>query len=194
MRPKMALIFGSESDPFKSLNSKREIWERNQKENWCCEKVDKFGREIAKIPTFNPWNSKSLDCLFIFQIDFPCNCICIKVGSSKIMSEHRRPAVATGGIELKDDVTAVSELSTTTTMDVESLRKKLRQRWELASVLNFLHVTTLLHFLFSLHREKQFLSFFYLHRRCICLVWKRFFQNGFLLSFSLESLADAVEI
>ncbi|GFP80284.1 hypothetical protein PHJA_000171800 [Phtheirospermum japonicum] len=53
---------------------------------------------------------------------------------------HRRP-VAVGGVTvLNDDVVKVSESSPTRTIDVDSVREKLRQRWELASVLNFLHV------------------------------------------------------
>ncbi|KAI3468257.1 hypothetical protein Pfo_024920 [Paulownia fortunei] len=56
------------------------------------------------------------------------------------MAEARRRPVATGGITLNEEVMIISKSLSTTTTDVESVRKKLRQRWELASVLNFLHV------------------------------------------------------
>ncbi|KAL6556600.1 hypothetical protein OROGR_005888 [Orobanche gracilis] len=57
------------------------------------------------------------------------------------MAEARRRAVGGGGVPaLNDDVVKVSESSFTRTTDVEPVREKLRQRWELASVLNFLHV------------------------------------------------------
>ncbi|KAL6524118.1 hypothetical protein OROMI_031213 [Orobanche minor] len=57
------------------------------------------------------------------------------------MAEARRPLVAWGGVPaLKDDVVKVTESSLRRTTDVEPVREKLRQRWELASVLNFLHV------------------------------------------------------
>ncbi|PIN09659.1 hypothetical protein CDL12_17758 [Handroanthus impetiginosus] len=46
--------------------------------------------------------------------------------------------VETGGVGHKDDVMVISESSLLP--EVEPARKKLRQRWELASVLNFLHV------------------------------------------------------
>ncbi|XP_028113477.1 DDT domain-containing protein DDR4-like [Camellia sinensis] len=55
------------------------------------------------------------------------------------MSENRRrktPTVAAGG-ETREDLAMVSELSPT---ESELARLRLRQRWEFASVLNFLHV------------------------------------------------------
>ncbi|CAL5384300.1 unnamed protein product [Camellia sinensis] len=55
------------------------------------------------------------------------------------MSENRRrktPTVAAGG-ETREDLAMVSELSPT---ESELSRLRLRQRWEFASVLNFLHV------------------------------------------------------
>ncbi|KAL7159385.1 hypothetical protein ABFS83_01G024100 [Erythranthe nasuta] len=58
------------------------------------------------------------------------------------MAESLRRTAAIGGDELDDDddVMIMSEFPLTATTDVEPLREKLRQRWELASVLNFLHV------------------------------------------------------
>lgn len=50
------------------------------------------------------------------------------------------------GDERNDDVLVVSEQSSAI-MDVEMERQKLRRRWELASVLNFLKVVKLLFFL-----------------------------------------------
>ncbi|KAL6501950.1 hypothetical protein OROGR_027083 [Orobanche gracilis] len=61
--------------------------------------------------------------------------------SSSRMAKARRRQVGRGGVHaLNDDVVKVSESSLTRTTDVEPVREKLRQRWELASVLNFLHV------------------------------------------------------
>lgn len=50
-----------------------------------------------------------------------------------------RPAPLAGSAG-NDDVPATSEPSSTEVVDVESVRMQLRRRWELASVLNFLHV------------------------------------------------------
>lgn len=50
-----------------------------------------------------------------------------------------RPA-ALAGSAVNDDVPATSEPLPTEVVDVASVRMQLRRRWELASVLNFLHV------------------------------------------------------
>ncbi|CAA0838535.1 Unknown protein [Striga hermonthica] len=55
------------------------------------------------------------------------------------MAEARRRPPAVGATVQNDEGMEVSE-SCSTMMDVEAIREKLRQRWELASVLNFLHV------------------------------------------------------
>ncbi|GER40377.1 DDT domain superfamily [Striga asiatica] len=55
------------------------------------------------------------------------------------MAEARRRPPAVGATVQNDEGMEVSE-SCSTTMDVEAIREKLRQRWELASVLNFLQV------------------------------------------------------
>ncbi|KAK6119530.1 hypothetical protein DH2020_046731 [Rehmannia glutinosa] len=64
------------------------------------------------------------------------------------MAEARRRPVAVGVTVLNDDVMKISESLSAETTDVQSVREKLRQRWELASVLNFLHVKPLLSFTF----------------------------------------------
>ncbi|KAL0330771.1 UNVERIFIED_CONTAM: DDT domain-containing protein DDR4 [Sesamum angustifolium] len=56
------------------------------------------------------------------------------------MAGDRRRKVATGGNGQNAEVLAISESTTSPPPDVEPVRKKLRERWELASVLNFLHV------------------------------------------------------
>lgn len=60
---------------------------------------------------------------------------------------RERPA-ALAGSAVNDDVPATSEPSPTEVLDVESVRMQLRRRWELASVLNFLHVISLFHAIF----------------------------------------------
>ncbi|XP_011081843.1 DDT domain-containing protein DDR4 [Sesamum indicum] len=52
----------------------------------------------------------------------------------------RRRKVAMGGNGQNGEVLAISESTMSPPLDVEPVRKKLRERWELASVLNFLHV------------------------------------------------------
>ncbi|KAL0394035.1 UNVERIFIED_CONTAM: DDT domain-containing protein DDR4 [Sesamum latifolium] len=56
------------------------------------------------------------------------------------MTGDRRRKVATGGTGQNGKVLAISESTTSPPLSVEPVRKKLRERWELASVLNFLHV------------------------------------------------------
>ncbi|KAG8375538.1 hypothetical protein BUALT_Bualt10G0110100 [Buddleja alternifolia] len=56
------------------------------------------------------------------------------------MAEARRRPAAMCENAANDDVIIVPESSPPPPTDIESHRKKLRQRWELASVLNFLHV------------------------------------------------------
>ncbi|KAH6835868.1 hypothetical protein C2S53_012550 [Perilla frutescens var. hirtella] len=56
------------------------------------------------------------------------------------MAGTRRGPAALFGSAVNDDVVVISEPSPTKMAYVESVRTQLRQRWELASVLNFLHV------------------------------------------------------
>ncbi|KAL0312012.1 UNVERIFIED_CONTAM: DDT domain-containing protein DDR4 [Sesamum radiatum] len=56
------------------------------------------------------------------------------------MTGDRRRKVATGRNGQNGEVLAISESTTSPPLDVEPARRKLRERWELASVLNFLRV------------------------------------------------------
>lgn len=60
------------------------------------------------------------------------------------MAEVCRREVASGGVAQNDGVMMISAAPPST--EIESVRGKLRQRWELASVLNFLNVISLISF------------------------------------------------
>ncbi|KAL3844142.1 hypothetical protein ACJIZ3_001545 [Penstemon smallii] len=56
------------------------------------------------------------------------------------MAEASRRTLATIGNAQSDDFTLLAVASPPDTVEIDSVRKELRQRWELASILNFLHV------------------------------------------------------
>lgn len=123
-------------------------------------KVKTFHIYPLKFPPPQKKLIHSWEIAWYFKIEFYCNFFCWKIGYSQTMAEARRRAVALGGIALNDDAMIISESSPTRMTDVESVRKKLRQRWELASVLNFLHVTTL--FSFIIHDFDPLIFLFFL--------------------------------